>query len=143
MGSQPARSYLAEYKAEQIRDKLAHEDISFNQASQELQKIKQFDPSNPVVIDLTDKAEFSKEMQEILDLIERDRFSDAVSRAKYSKHERIRFIVAQMCIDLLIKGAETQRMPSELIYQLGKWAHELCSNEPAFQEVYRQLELRY
>ncbi len=143
LGSQPARSYLAEYKAEQIRDKLAKEEISFKQAAQELQKVKQIDDKNPIVIDLIEGVDFGQEMHEILDLIERDRFSDAVSRAKYSKHERVRFTVAEICIDLLIKGVETRRMPSELIHQLGKWAYELCPNEPAFQEVYHQLKLRY
>ena len=82
-------------------------------------------------------------MQEILELLKRDCLTEAVSRAKYSKHKRVRFQVAEICIDLLIKGAETQQMPSELIYQLGKWAYELCPNEPAFQEIYRQLRLRY
>lgn len=143
LGSQAVRSYLAEYKAEQIREKLAKEQISFAQASQDLQKVKQIDDKNPVVIDLIERVEFSKEMQEILKLIERDRFSDAVHRAKYSKHERVRFAVAEMCIDLLIKGAETRQMPSEVIHQLGKWAYELFPYEPGFQEIYRQLGLRY
>lgn len=143
LASQAAKSYLAEYKAEQIRDKLAKEQISLKQASQELQKVKQIDQKNPVVIDLIENIEFAQEMQEILELLKRDRLSEAVSHAKYSKHKRVRFQVAEICIDLLIKGAETQQMPSELIYQLGKSAYELCPNEPAFQEVYRQLGLRY
>lgn len=48
-----------------------------------------------------------------------------------------------MCIDWLINGVESRKMPIELIHQLGKWAYELCPNEPAFQEVYRELKLRY
>lgn len=143
LGSLPARSYLAEYKTEQIRDKLAKEEISLKQAAHELQKVKQIDDKNPIVIDLIEKVEFGQEMHEILDLIERDRFSDAVSRAKNSKHERVRFTVAEMCIDWLINGVESRKMPIELIHQLGKWAYELCPNEPAFQEVYRELKLRY
>lgn len=141
--SQTAKSYLAEYKAEQIRDKLAKEQISLKQASQELQKVKQIDEKNPVVIDLIENIEFAQEMQEILELLKRDRLSEAVSHAKYTKHKRVRFQVGEICIDLLIKGAETQQMPSELIYQLGKSAYEICPNKPAFQEVYRQLKLRY
>ena len=119
------------------------EQISLKQASQELQKVKQIDEKNPVVIDLIENIEFAQEMQEILELLKRDCLTEAVSRAKYSKHKRVRFQVAEICIDLLIKGAETQQMPSELIYQLGQSAYELCPTEPAFQEVYRQLKLRY
>ncbi len=66
------------------------------QVSQELQKLKEIDEKNQVVIDLIENIEFAQEMQEILELLKRDRFSDAVHRAKYSKHERIRFIVAEM-----------------------------------------------
>lgn len=143
LASQAAKSYLAEYKAEQIRDKLVKEQISLKQALQELQKVKEIDEKNPVVIDMSENIEVAQEMQEILELLKRDRLSEAVSRAKYSKHKRVRFQVAEICIDLLIKGAETQQMPSELIYQLGKSAYEICPNEPAFQEVYRQLRLRY
>lgn len=143
LGSKAAKSYLAEYKAEQIRDKLAKEQISFSQASPELEAIKRIDAQNPVVLDLIERVEFSKEMKEIQALLQRDRFDEAVRRAKYSKHERVRFIVAEICIDILLKGAETRKLPFEVISQLGRWAYELCPNEPAFQEVYRQLGLRY
>lgn len=143
LGSQLAKSYLAEYKAEQIRDKLAKEQISFSQAAQELQIVKQIDEKNPVVVDLIERIEFSQEIQAIHELLKSDRFGDAVRKAKYSKHERVRFIVAEMCIEILIKGAETRELPGEIISQLGRWAYELCPNEPEFQEVYRLLKLRY
>ncbi len=143
LGSQPARSYLAEYKAEQIRDKLAKEQISFIQALQELQEVKRIDAQNPVVLDLIERVEFSKEIKEIHELMQRERFEEAVRSAKYSKHERIRFTVAEICINILLKGVETRELPSETVSQLGKWAYELCPNEYAFQEVYRELGLRY
>lgn len=143
LGSQPARSYSAEYKAEQIRDKLAKEQISFLQASQELAEVERIDQKNPVVLDLIERVECSKELKEIQDLMQGDRFDEAVRRAKYSEHERIHFIVAEVCIDILLKGLETRELPFEVISQLGRWAYELCPNEPAFQEVYRTFRLHY
>lgn len=143
LGSPPAKSYLAEYKVEQIRGKLVKEEISLQKALQELLKVKQIDEKNPILLDLIDNIEIAQAMQEILDLLKRDLLREAVSRAKSSKHQQVRFQLADIYIDLLINGAETRRMPSDLIYQLGKWAYELCPNEPTFREVYRQLGLGY
>ncbi len=91
---------------------------------------------------MIDNIEIAQAMQEIFDLLKRDLLSEAVSRAKSSKHQQVRLRLAEIYIDILIKGAETRSMPSELIYQLGRYAYELCPNEPTFQEVYRQLGLR-
>jgi len=142
LDSQSARSYLAEYKAEQVREEIANEKMSFSQALQELQKIKQIDDKNPIVSDLVENIEISQEMQTIFNLIKSDRLSDAVNRAKQSKHQQVRFTLAKMYLEFLIKGAQTGEMPRELIYQLGKWAYELCPNEPDFQDIYRELGLR-
>lgn len=142
LGSQAARSYLAEYKAEQIREKVAEEKISLSQALQELQKVKQIDEKNPVVIDLIERIEIAHEMEIILNLMKSDRMSEAVNRAKQSKHQQVRFSVAEICIEFLLKGDRTGELPGELIFQLGKWAYELCPSESSFQNIYRQLGLR-
>ena len=92
---------------------------------------------------MIERVEFSKEIQEIHELLQRDQFEEAVRSAKYSKHERVRFIVAEICIKILIKGVETRELPSETVSQLGRWAYELCPNEYAFQEVYRELGLHH
>jgi len=139
LDSPPAKSYLAEYKVEQIRGKLAKEEISLQQALKELQKVKQIDEENSILLDLINQIEIAQAMQEILDLLKRDLFSEAVSRAKSCKHQQVRFRLAEMCIDILINGVESCKMPPEVIYQLGKWAYELCPNEPAFRKVYLQL----
>lgn len=146
LGSQLAKSYLAEYKAEQIRDNLAKEQISFSYALQELQAIKQIDEKNPVVLNLIEKVEFSKEMQEIQELMQRDRFEEAAHRAKYSKHERVRYIVSEFFLEVVIKNVSRNDLNYEemrVMKQLGRWAYEICPDEPAFQEVYRLMKLPY
>ncbi len=142
LDSQSARSYLAEYKAEQVREKVAEEKISLSQALQELQKIQQIDAKNPIVTDLIERIEIAQEHQIILKLLESNGMRDAVNRAKQSKHQQVRLPLAEMCIDILLKGAQTGELSRESIYQLGRWAYELCPNEPDFQDIYRELGLR-
>lgn len=142
LASQAARSYLAEYKAQQIGEEVANDKLTFGQALQELQKLKQIDDKNPIVTDLIERYEMGQEMQTILSLMKSDRMSEAVNKAKQSKHQQVRFMVAEMCLEFLLKGAQSGQLPRELIYQLGKWAYELCPNEPAFQGIYSELGLR-
>lgn len=144
LGSQSARSYLAEYKAEQVREQLASEKISNQKALQELQALKQIDAQNSVVLDLIERVEFNQQIEEIKQLFNNNKFEEAVNRARQSRHERIRHIVAEFLIDGLVNAVNSGNADSpEIIQQLGRWAYELCPNEPAFQEVYRQLKLHY
>lgn len=136
-----ARSYLAEYKAKQIANKAAEEEISLNQALQELKEVQQIDKNNPVVLDITERVKFSKEISEIHELMKLGYFAEAVCRAKDSNQERIRFIVAETCIKILIGRSEKGEIFSESLWQLGKWAYELCPDEPTFQGIYRLLKL--
>lgn len=142
--SQPARSYLAEYKAEQLREKLVNEQISFDKALRELQEIKRFDERNPVVLALIDTVEFNQEIGEINRLFTSSQFEEMVRRARRSRHERVRYVVAEFFINILINNINSGNFNDvKVIQQLGRWAYEICPDEPAFQEVYRTLRLRY
>ncbi|MCC5601290.1 peptidase M, neutral zinc metallopeptidase site [Nostoc favosum] len=134
--SRDARSYLAEYKAEQIRKQIASEQISLATALRELQKIKQIDNQNPIVIDLIQRIEFNQEVELIDNLLKKSKFEEAVQRAKESQHQRIRNIVSDICIEILAKGFQNRDLGFEDIYQLGYWAYELCPDDPNVQEVY-------
>ncbi|MCC5665130.1 peptidase M, neutral zinc metallopeptidase site [Nostoc sp. CHAB 5784] len=134
--SRDARSYLAEYKAEQIREQIANEQISLAIALRELQKIKQIDNQNPIVIDLIQRIEFNQEVELIDNLLKNSKFEEAVQRAKESQHQRIRNIVSDICIEILAKGFQNRDLGFEDIYQLGYWAYELCPDDPNVQEVY-------
>ncbi|MEH1766784.1 MAG: peptidase M, neutral zinc metallopeptidase site [Nostoc sp.] len=135
--SRDARSYLAEYKAEQIREQIANEQISSEIALRELQKIKEIDNQNPIVIDLIKRIEFNQELELIDNLLKNNKFEEAVQRAKKSQHQRIRSIVSDICVEILIKGFQNRDLGFEDIYQLGYWAYELCPDDPNVQEVYR------
>ncbi|MEH1857952.1 MAG: hypothetical protein V7L21_08125 [Nostoc sp.] len=137
LGSRDARSYLAEYKAEQIREQIANEQLSLATALRELQKLKEIDNQNPVVIDLIQRIEFKQELELIENLLKNNQFEEAVQRAKKSQHQRIRNIVSDICVEILIKGFQNRDLGFEDIYQLGYWAYELCPDDPNVQEVYR------
>ncbi|MEH2112600.1 hypothetical protein [Nostoc sp.] len=136
LGSRDARSYLAEYKAEQIREQIANEQISSATALRELQKIKEIDNQNPIVIDLIQRIEFNQELELIENLLKNNQFEEAVQRAKKSQHQRLRNIVSDICVDILIKGFQNRDLGFEDIYQLGHWAYELSPDDPNVQEVY-------
>ncbi|MEH2312981.1 MAG: hypothetical protein V7K35_16615 [Nostoc sp.] len=42
----------------------------------------------------------------------------------------------------MVKGIQNRNLSFDLIQQLGRWAYKLCPDEPAFQEMYRSLNLR-
>ncbi|QMS89362.1 peptidase M, neutral zinc metallopeptidase site [Nostoc edaphicum CCNP1411] len=137
LGSRDARSYLAEYKAEQIREQIANEQISSATALKELQKLKEIDNQNPIVIDLIERIEFNQELELIDKLLKNNKFEEAVQRAKESQHQRIRNIVSDIFVEILIKGFQNRDLGFEDIYQLGYWAYELCPDDPNVQEIYR------
>lgn len=137
LGSRDARSYLAEYKAEQIREQIANEQISLATALRELQRIIEIDNQNPIVIDLIQRIEFKQELELIENLLKNNRFEEAVQCAKKSQHQRIRNIVSDICIEILIKGFQNRDLGFEDIYELGYWAYELCPDDPNVQEVYK------
>ncbi|MGB3754824.1 MAG: peptidase M, neutral zinc metallopeptidase site, partial [Rivularia sp. (in: cyanobacteria)] len=134
--SQAAISYLAEYKAEEIREKLVNQQITNNQALEQLEKIKQIDDSNPIVVDLIEKIQFNQEIEQIEKLLQNNQFEDAVKRAKKSSNPRIRSVVAEICIDILVKGFQNRELGFDNIYKLGLWAYELCPDDANVQEIY-------
>ncbi|MEH2289427.1 peptidase M, neutral zinc metallopeptidase site [Nostoc sp.] len=137
LGSRDARSYLAEYKAEQIREQIANEQISSATALKELQKIKEIDNQNPIVIDLIERIEFNQELEIVDNLLKKNKFEEAVKLAKESQHKRLRNIVSDICVEILIKGFKNCDLGFEDIYKLGYWAYELCPDDPNIQKVYR------
>ncbi len=139
IATQPSKSYFAEYKARKVAEKLSNETISYHQGLKELQKIKDIDPNNSVTLNLIETIEIDLELQEIDRLWQQRLYEEAVRRAKRSRHEQVRFKVAEVCIDILLKGAQSGNLPFELMHQLGQWTYELCPREPAFMPIYSQL----
>jgi hypothetical protein len=142
LGSKSASSYLAEYRAEKLRQQVINKQISLDKALDKLRELQQIDNDNPVVIDLIENIELTQELEEIDWLLKQQRFEEVVNKARYSQRERVRYIVAEFFINTLINSVENGQFNDiESIQQLGNWAYEICPDEPAFQEIYRNLKL--
>lgn len=142
IATKSARSYLAEFKAEELQEKLFNEQVSTEQALQNLKIISRIDENNPVVITLVEKLEINQELEEIDKLFKNHKLEEMKRRAQFSKHDRIRYIVADIFMDILVNGIKDGDLNDpEIIHQLGSWAYELCPHETAFQEIYVGLGL--
>ena len=142
--SQAARSYFAEYKAQQIREKLVAEQITDEKAIRELEEIKRLDPQNPVVLDLIERVEIAKEIKEIDRLLKNRDLDEMVRQASRSRHEQVRYVAAEFFIDILLEAVNSGKVYDfDEIRQLGRWAYQICPDAPQFQEIYRSLGLRY
>ncbi|OKH54074.1 peptidase M, neutral zinc metallopeptidase site [Calothrix sp. HK-06] len=144
IGSKLAKSYLAEYKAEELREKLVNQQISQKEALKQIQKISIIDDKNPVVLDLIERLEFAQEFEQFNNLMKRGLYDQAVKKAKKSRNERVRFAVAEIFIQIIINAAEKgDASDYEMVQQLGRWAYEICPDAPEFREIYRSLRICY
>jgi hypothetical protein len=84
-----------------------------------------------------------QELNEIHKLMKKDRYEDAVRRAKSCQYDPVRRYLAEHFIIALMKGAESRQLPHELIMQLARFAYQLCPHEPAFQPIFSQLGIYY
>lgn len=139
--SNQSASYLAEFKAREISQQVADEKISFSQAINKLKDVQNIDKNNPLVIDLLSRLEYSREAEEIDKLLKQNRFEDAVRKARYSSNQEIKYLVASICVEIALKGAEARELDWETLQQLGRWAYQICPHEPNFREVYRALKI--
>lgn len=140
--SKLAKSYLAEQKAELIRNQLLDNELTEPKAKEELQKLMKLDPENPVVTDIYEKVETVIEMKEIYRLIQAGNSEAVMRRARQSKSKTARANVAEMFIRILAEGAKQKSISPADMRQLGCWAYELCPDEPEFEDVFHSLGLR-
>ncbi|MBD2251434.1 tetratricopeptide repeat protein [Nostoc parmelioides] len=136
LDSPKARTYLAEYKAERIREQVANKQISKQKALRELDKIKLIDADNPIVIDLIQRIELALAVEVIEEILNKNNLEGAVNFAKQNGHPKIKNIVTEICVDILVDGFKTRKFGFEEIYDLGRWAYELSPDEPNIQEIY-------
>jgi hypothetical protein len=131
-----ARAYLAEYKAEEIREELANKQISRQQALKKLEKIKLIDAENPIVLDLMERIETALAGEVIEGLLNKDQFQEAVNYAQQTGKQKVKDILAEIFIDLLIQGFKKKELGFVEIYELACWAYELSPHNQNVQGFY-------
>ncbi|ABA20938.1 Peptidase M, neutral zinc metallopeptidase, zinc-binding site [Trichormus variabilis ATCC 29413] len=136
LNSTKARAYLGEYKAERIREQLASKQISKQKALKELERIKLIDADNPIVIDLIQRIEVALAVEVIEEFLNKNNLEGAVKFAKQNQYLKVKNIVTEICVDILVDGFKSGKLGFEEIYDLGRWAYELSPDEPNIQEIY-------
>ena len=138
--SQPSKSYFAEQSAIQVGLKIDDKKISLQQGLDELRKIRNnIDRNNATTLDLIEKVEYSLAAEKIDRLLKDNQYEEAIRVAKQSQNEAIRFKLAEIFIDVLLSGSENRSLDFDGMYQLAKWAYQLCPHEPVFMPIYREL----
>ena len=72
----------------------------------------------------------------IEELLNKNNLEGAVNFAKQNRHPKVKNIVTEICVDILVDGFKTRKVGFEEIYDLGRWAYELSPDEPNIQEIY-------
>ncbi|MGL4497419.1 MAG: hypothetical protein ACRCU2_00015, partial [Planktothrix sp.] len=137
LDSQPAKSYLAEYKAEQIREQLVAKTIQEYTALVELEKIKRIDSTNPVVLDLIERIEITQDARKVEELMKANKLEQAVQEAKRSRHQQVRNNLSEFFIKVFIEGFQKSELGFEDISKIGQWAYELSPEDTSVQELYK------
>ncbi len=137
-----ANRYLVESKAKAIADKISRDKIAESEALEQLRELQQRDRQNPTVGHFIEQLEINQEGRKIQALMDREQFEAALRLAKQSRHQRIRYVMADLCVSIAVDGVNSGRLPLKAAYELGTWAHQLCPDEPSFIPFYQQLGIR-
>ncbi|AFZ42745.1 hypothetical protein PCC7418_0516 [Halothece sp. PCC 7418] len=127
---------------EQLSQDLKNFLMSFREGKTKLNELRNIDRNNVTLLELSKQITQIEEQQEISRLLDDGNLKLAVRKARSSQDEKIRYMVAEICIKILIEGVEKRNLYQEDIMQLGRWAYSLCPNEPDFYTLYRELGLR-
>ncbi len=142
LGSQAAKTYLAEYKAEAIREKLVSKTISETKALQELEAIKRIDAANPVVIDLIERIEFMGEVETIHGLMKQGRLEEAVRQAKQSGNQKLRSYLKDVLMEILENASQKGKISFDDVERFVSWAYQLCPEDPTVRKFQQLIEFK-
>lgn len=143
VGSQPAKTYYVEHQSMQIGMDVDSKKISFQQAINKLVQLQKIDPDNSVNLNIIKTLKVNLDLEKINHLWQKSEYEAAVELAKRSPYEKVRFAVAEVCLQIVLEILQSGNLTIESIQSLQKitqWAYELCPHEPLFQSTYSQLQ---
>jgi tetratricopeptide (TPR) repeat protein len=138
-----SKSYYVEHQAMQIGFEVDNGKINFKQALEKLRKLQNIDSTNSVAFKIRQTLEVNLELETINHLWQQSNYETAIKIAKRSRHEQVRFAVAEVCLEIVLEILQSGNLTNEAILSLAKiteWAYDLCPHEPSFQAVYSQLK---
>lgn len=137
--SHASKTNLVEVNVESIRFQIAKDSLSLKKGLEKLSDLKKIDAEVPILIDLIERIETAIEIDDIFRMIRSNRIEAAVGKAKYSSNGAVRLKVAEFLIEILIEGSHRNNLAPTEIFEIGRWAYEICPNESAFRPIYEQL----
>ena len=143
IGSQQAKTYYVEHQSMQVGMDVDDKKISFQQALKKLAALQIIDPNNSVNHDIIETLKINLDLEKINHLWQKSEYEAAVQVAKRSPYEKVRFAVAEVCLQIVLEILQSGNLTLESIQSLQKitqWAYELCPHEPLFQSAYSQLQ---
>lgn len=142
--SSQSANYLAEYKAREISQQIGDKKITLSQAMNKLKEVKKIDQTNPLVIDLMSRIEYDLEAEEVAKLMAQERFDDVVRKLKYSANHELKYKVASIFLEAVIKSVNQSYLTYEekrALKSIASWAYEICPYESDFIEIYQALDI--
>ena len=143
IGSKASKSYYVEHQSMGIGMDADDKKISFRQAINKLKELQKIDPENLVTSNIISTLEINLELEKINHLWQQSQYEEAVILARRSHYEKVRFAVAEVCLEIVLEILQSGSLTYEAIQSLQKitkWAYELCPHEPLFQTTYSQLQ---
>jgi len=143
ISSSTSKTYYVEHQAMKIGFKVDAHKIGFQQALDELRELQNLDPSNSATANIIHILEVNLELETINILWQQGEYESAVVVAKRSHHDKVRFAVAEVCLEIVLEILQSDNLTNESLQSLQKitqWAYELCPSEASFQPVYNHLK---
>ena len=140
--SATASNYYVEHLANQIGWAIDKGNISFQEGLKQLKDLETIDPGNPFAANIIKSLEVNLQLEKINYLWQENNYEEAVILAKASNHDKVRFAVAEVCLEIVLHILQTESLTNESLNSMqtiAQWAYELCPSEASFQPVYSHL----
>lgn len=140
--SKASKGYYVEYQSMKVGLDVDNQKISYQQAINKLKELQNIDPDNSVNFNIIKTLSINLELEKINHLWQQSKYKEAVQVARQSLHEKVRFAVAEVCLEIVLEILQSGNLTTESIkslQQITEWAYELCPREPLFQATYSQL----
>lgn len=139
ISTKQSKDFYVETQVKKISKQLIDEKASWSNLQKsltDLRGLQKISQNNEILLNIISVVETEIEMMKINELLDASSFEEAFQVAKRSSNPKVRFIMAERCINVILKSYKNPQMEPELLAEFGRLAYSLCPNEPSFQPIY-------